>query len=82
MNTETKYTPTEEFLNAFTHSIGALFSIYAIVMLAVSSHNATQAASTAIFAVSSSLISPTSIMSGSCLKTVLNDPAKVLLLST
>ena len=49
MNTETKYTPTEEFLNAFTHSIGALFSIYAIVMLAVSSHNATQAASTAIF---------------------------------
>ena len=49
MSTETKYTPTEEFLNAFTHSIGALFSIYAIVMLAVSSHNATQAASTAIF---------------------------------
>lgn len=49
MSTEVKYTPKEEFANAFTHSIGALFSIYAIVMLAVSSHNALEAASTAIF---------------------------------
>ena len=46
---EPKYTPVEEFLNAFTHSIGALFSIYAIVMLAVASHNAMEASSTAIF---------------------------------
>ena len=46
---ERKYTPKEEFLNAFTHSIGALFSIYAIVMLAVSSHNPMEASSTAIF---------------------------------
>ena len=49
MSTEIKYTPKEEFTNAFTHSIGALFSIYAIVMLAVNSSNATEAASTAIF---------------------------------
>ena len=49
MSTERKYTPIEEFLNAFTHSIGALFSIYAIVMLAVSSHSAIEASSTAIF---------------------------------
>ena len=49
MDTEIKYTPKEEFANAFTHSIGALFSIYAIVMLAVSSHNNVEAASTAIF---------------------------------
>jgi len=49
MSTEVKYTPKEEFANAFTHSLGALFSIYAIVMLAVSSHNAMEAASTAIF---------------------------------
>lgn len=49
MSTEIKYTPKEEFANAFTHSIGALFSIYAIVMLAVNSSNATEAASTAIF---------------------------------
>lgn len=49
MSEEVKYTAAEEFLNAFTHSIGALFSIYAIVMLAVSSHNAMEASSTAIF---------------------------------
>ena len=46
---EKKYTPVEEFLNAFSHSLGALFSIYAIVMLAVSSHNPMEASSTAIF---------------------------------
>ncbi len=46
---ERKYTTAEEFTNAFTHSIGALLSIYAIVMLAVSSHNAMEAASTAIY---------------------------------
>jgi len=46
---EKKYTPAEEFLNAFSHSLGALFSIYAIVMLAVSSHSPVEASSTAIF---------------------------------
>ena len=49
MKEEVKYTPAEEFANAFTHSIGALFSIYAIVMLAVNSHSALEVASTAIF---------------------------------
>ena len=49
MAKEIKYTPAEEFANAFSHSIGALLSIYAIVMLAVNSHNAIEAASTAIF---------------------------------
>ena len=49
MSSEVKYTALEEFLNAFTHSIGALFSIYAIVMLAVASHNPIEASSTAIF---------------------------------
>lgn len=46
---EKKYSPAEEFMNAFTHSLGALFSIYAIVMLAVSSHRPIEVASTAIF---------------------------------
>ena len=46
---EIKYTPKEEFMNAFTHSMGALFSIYAIVMLAVTSETPMEAASTAIF---------------------------------
>ena len=49
MKAEVKYSPAEEFANAFTHSIGALFSIYAIVMLAVNSHNGLEVASTAIF---------------------------------
>ena len=49
MTTEAKYTPLEEFANAFTHSIGALLSIYAIVMLAVTSHTPAEVASTAIF---------------------------------
>lgn len=49
MEEEVKYTPREEFANAFTHSLGAMFAIYAIVMLAVNSHNAMEAASTAIF---------------------------------
>ena len=46
---EVRYTPKEEFMNAFTHSLGALFSIYAIVMLAVSSETPIETASTAIF---------------------------------
>ena len=46
---ENMYTPKEEFLNAFTHSLGALFSIYAIVMLAVNSKTSIEAASTAVF---------------------------------
>lgn len=49
MEEDKKYTPKEEFANAFTHSIGALLSIYAIVMLAVNSHNAIEVASTSIF---------------------------------
>ena len=49
MSTERKYTPSEEFMNAFSHSLGALFSIYAIVMLAVTSHSAVEASTTAIF---------------------------------
>jgi len=49
MKTEPKYTTAEEFANAFTHSMGALLSIYAIVMLAVNSHNPMEAASTAIY---------------------------------
>lgn len=44
-----KYTQTEEFLNAFTHAIGALLSIYGIVMLAANSRNPLEASTTAIF---------------------------------
>lgn len=49
MADEIKYSSKEEFLNAFSHSLGAMFAIYAIVMLAVNSKTAVQTASTAIF---------------------------------
>lgn len=49
MTGQCRYTPAEEFANAFTHSLGALFAIYAIVMFAVSSRTPVETASTAIF---------------------------------
>lgn len=49
MDNEVRYSPKEEFANAFTHSIGALLSIYGIVMLVVNSKTPVQTASTAIF---------------------------------
>lgn len=45
------YTPAEEFANAFTHAIGAMFAIYAIVMLAVNSKTPLQKAAAAIYGV-------------------------------
>lgn len=44
-----RYTKIEEFFNASTHAVGALLSIYGIVMLAAASRNALEASSTAIF---------------------------------
>lgn len=46
---EKKYTAGEEIANALSHTLGVMFSIYAIVMMAALSKNAAQAASTAIF---------------------------------
>ena len=40
MSELTRYTKGEEFVNASTHAIGALLSIYGIVMLAAASRNA------------------------------------------
>lgn len=44
-----RYSTGEEFINSFTHAIGALLSIYGMVMLAASSQNPLEASSTAIF---------------------------------
>ena len=49
MDEDTKYSLKEEFINAFSHPIGTLLSIYGLVMLIVSSKTPTQTASTAIF---------------------------------
>lgn len=44
------YSPKEEIINAFTHAFGALFAIYAIVMLVYKSTTPIQCATTAIYA--------------------------------
>lgn len=49
MSELTRYTKGEEFVNASTHAIGALLSIYGIVMLAAASRNALEVSTTAIF---------------------------------
>ncbi len=49
MSDEIKYSPIEEFLNASTHAIATLLSIYGLVMLIVASKNPVETASTSIF---------------------------------
>lgn len=71
--TETrKYSVGEEFANTFTHSLGALMSIYGIVMLAVNSKDAVQAASTAIFGATLFLL----FQSSACYHAMTNETAK------
>lgn len=67
-----KYTVGEEFANTFTHSLGALMSIYGIVMLAVNSKNTVQAASTAIFGATLFLL----FQSSACYHAMTNETAK------
>ena len=43
------YSPKEEIINSFTHAFGALFAIYAIVMLVYTSKTPIQCATTAIY---------------------------------
>ena len=51
VNRDTRFpqTPVEEFFNSFSHAIGAMFAIYAIVMLSVRSTTPMQASTTAIY---------------------------------
>lgn len=49
MPEQRKYTIGEEIANALSHTIGVLFSIFAIVIMAASSKTAAQTATTAIF---------------------------------
>ena len=46
------YTPQEEFLNAFSHAIGAIFAIYALIMLVTTSKTPLQTGTTAIYGAS------------------------------
>ena len=72
MKEEKKYSPKEEFANAFTHAIGALLSIYGIVMLAVNSKTPMQTASTAIFGAMMLVLFQASV----CYHSMINDTAK------
>lgn len=67
-----KYTTGEEFANTFTHSLGALMSIYGIVMLAFNSKNALQASTTAIFGATLFLL----FQSSACYHAMTNETAK------
>lgn len=51
VNRDTRFpqTPLEEFLNSFSHALGALFAIYAIVMMSVKSSTPLQSSTTAIY---------------------------------
>jgi len=69
-----KYTPAEEILNALSHVLGALFSIYAIVMLAVTSKTPIQIASTVIFGTSLFIL----FQSSACYHAVMNEKAKAV----
>jgi len=49
MTEQRKYSTGEEIANTFTHSLGALMSIYGIVLFAANSKSTLQAISTAVF---------------------------------
>ena len=69
---EKKYTQGEEFLNAFSHAFGALFAIYAMVMLAYKSSTSMQSATTAIY----SAMLFISFESSTCYHAMTNETAK------
>ena len=69
---EKKYTQGEEFLNAFSHAFGALFAIYAMVMLAYKSSTSMQSATTAIY----SAMLFISFESSTCYHAMRNETAK------
>ena len=71
---EKKYTIGEEIANAISHTVGVMFAIYAIVMLAVASHSPVQAASTAIFGASMFIL----FQSSACYHAITNEKAKAV----
>lgn len=67
-----KYSPKEEFLNAFSHALGAMFAIYAIVMLAVHSSSPLEAATTAVYGAMLFIL----FQSSTCYHAMTNETAK------
>ncbi len=69
---EPQYTPQEEFANALTHAIGALLSIYGIVMLSVYSNTPVETASTAIYGAMMFIL----FQASTCYHSMTNETAK------
>ncbi len=69
---EIKYSPLEEFANAFSHAIGTLLSIYGLVILVVTSNTPTETASTAIYGATMFLL----FQSSTCYHAMVNETAK------
>ena len=69
---EKQYTIGEEIANSISHTLGVMFSIYAIVMLAVSSNNAMQAATSTIYGAMMFLL----FQSSACYHAITNVKAK------
>ena len=74
-NKEMFYTPREEFFNALTHALGALFGIYAIVMLPYYSVTVAQKATTAFYGAMLFILFEAS----TCYHAVTNEKAKRVL---
>src|SRR5574344_597694 len=66
------YTKGEEFANAFTHAIGAMFAIYAIVMLAVKSNTPLEKATTAVYGAMMFIL----FQASTCYHAITNETAK------
>ena len=69
---EKKYTQAEEFFNAFSHALGAMFAIYAIVMLAYKSTTPLQCATTTIYGAMLFILFQSSV----CYHAMVNETAK------
>lgn len=66
------YTQAEEFANAFTHAVGAMFAIYAIVMLAVTASTPLQKATCSIYGAMMFIL----FQSSTCYHAMTNEKAK------
>ena len=69
---EKQYTIGEEIANSISHTLGVLFSIYAIVILAVSSNNGLEATTSAIYGATMFIL----FQSSACYHAITNVKAK------
>ena len=71
---EKQYTIGEEIANSISHTLGVMFSIYAIVMLAVKSSSPVEAATSTIFGATMLIL----FQSSACYHAITNEKAKMV----